>query len=282
MAGSPIHSGTNRWHPRLAVSTNCYHGYTLDQALDGIARAGFQGVEISAVVGWAEHLTPGAGRADLDALRAGLARRGLSLVSMSGHSDLTTPEGVAQFERALDTAAALGIKVVNTGIGGHEGGDEDEAAFLKSIPAVADYAASRGIVVALETHGSALASGRMGVDLIRRIGRENVRINYDTANVVFYGDVRPEDDLPAALPYLASVHLKDKRGGKGVWDFPALGEGEIDFGSVLETLRAGDYQGPLSLEIEFQGEPWPPLAEVDRAVRASYEHLQGLLGRLSG
>jgi hypothetical protein len=32
----------------------------------------------------------------------------------------------------------------------------------------------------------------------------------------------------------------------------------------------------LSVEIEFQGEPWPPLADVDAAMRRSYEHLTSL------
>ncbi len=278
MAGAT--NGSAGWSPTLAVSTNCYHDYTLEEALAGIERSGFRGVEIGAVVGWNEHLTPGASEAELDAFRAALRRHGLQLISMSGHSDLTTPEGVAQYKRALDTASALGISIVNTGIGGHEGGGEDVAAFLENVGAVADYAEARGVVVALETHGSGLASGHQGVELIRKIGRPNVRINYDTANVIFYGDVRPEEDIVEAIPLIANVHLKDARGGKGVWDFPALGEGKTDFARILRSLHDGGYRGPLSLEIEFQGLPWPPLAEVNRSVRASYEHLQGILEQI--
>jgi sugar phosphate isomerase/epimerase len=272
---------TRGWAPRTGVSTNCYHGYDLEAALSGIARSGFRGVEIAAVAGWTQHLTPGAADAEIDSLRESLGRHGLYLIGMSGHSDLTTPEGVGQFKRALDTAQKLGVTLVNTGIGGHEGGGEDEAAFLKLIPEVADYAAERGIVVALETHGSALATGQQGAGLVRRIGRENVRINYDTANVIFYGDTRPEDDIAAAIPYLACVHLKEARGGKGVWDFPALGEGKTDFARILRSLRDGGYAGPLSLEVEFQGEPWPPVGEVDRSVKASFEHLRRLLEGLA-
>ena len=49
------------------------------------------------------------------------------------------------------------------------------------------------------------------------------------------------------------MHLKDKRGGKGDWDFPAPGDGTIDFAGILGLLEAGGYDGPLSVEIEFQG-----------------------------
>ena len=43
-----------------------------------------------------------------------------------------------------------------------------------------------------------------------------------------------------------------------------------------EELEEEGYANPLSVEIEFQGEPWPPLKEVHRAMKASYETLKNL------
>ena len=43
--------------------TNSYHGFTLKQALEGISKAGFKNVELTAVRGWTEHLTSEIGRA---------------------------------------------------------------------------------------------------------------------------------------------------------------------------------------------------------------------------
>ncbi len=73
------------------------------------------------------------------------------------------------------------------------------------------------------------------------------------------------DDIVLAAPYLAHVHLKDKAGENQEWNFPGVGEGYIDFAAVLALLEGVGYTAPFSVEIEFQGEPWPPLAEVDRA-----------------
>ena len=84
------------------------------------------------------------------------------------------------------------------------------------------------------------------------------------------------DDLRATAPYLGHVHLKDTAGDKGDWNFPAVGEGYVDFSSILKLLEGEGYAGPFSVEIEFQGEPWPPLAEVDRAMKVSYETLSSL------
>jgi hypothetical protein len=40
------------------------------------------------------------------------------------------------------------------------------------------------------------------------------------------------------------------------------------------VLDAAGFNGPCSIEIEFQGEPWPPLAEVDRAMAESFRYVR--------
>lgn len=257
----------------LAGHTNSYHSYSFEEALEGIAAAGYKGVELSAVPGWTEHVdldTPP------DAVRRQLEQYGLTAVSLSGHSDLTTKEGLAHGIKAVNWAASYGIPIVNTAIGGHWSEEENEAAFMENIGELADAAKAAGVVVALEIHGEIMASGAATVPLMERIGREEIRVNYDTANCEFYGGVAAVDDIPAIAPYLAHCHLKDKVGGARVWNFPAPGEGHIDFGAVLAAFRAVGFDGPYSVEIEFEGEPWPPLEEVNRAMASAYRHLSGL------
>ena len=257
----------------LAGHTNSYHTYSFDEALAGIAEAGYRGVELSAVPGWTEHV-------DLDdapdAVRAKLGEYGLEAVSLSGHSDLTTKEGLAHGVKAVRWAGAYGLPVVNSAIGGHWSEEEDQGAFMENIGELADAARAAGVVVALEIHGDIMASGAVTLPLMEAIGRDEIRVNYDTANCEFYGDVAAADDIPPIAPYLAHVHLKDKSGGARVWDFPAPGEGHVDFERVLAVLRDAGYDGPYSVEVEFTGEPWPPLAEVTRAMGSAYRYLSGL------
>ena len=40
----------------IGVNSNCYHGYSIDEALEGIAAAGFHYVELTATKGWTEHV----------------------------------------------------------------------------------------------------------------------------------------------------------------------------------------------------------------------------------
>ncbi|HMG98703.1 MAG TPA: sugar phosphate isomerase/epimerase family protein, partial [Gaiellales bacterium] len=169
-----------------------------------------------------------------------------------------------------------GLSVMNTAVGGHQSADENEAAFLDNINELADAAEAAGVVVALEIHGDIMASGARTLPLLERIGHPRVKVAYDTGNCEFYGDVKAVDDIAGIVPHLANVHLKDHRGGKGVWDFPAPGDGTVDFGAILGLLEAGGYRGPLSVEIEFQGDPWPPLAEVNASMQRACAHLNAL------
>jgi L-ribulose-5-phosphate 3-epimerase len=257
----------------LAGHTNTYHTYSLEEALAGIADAGYRYVELSAVPGWTEHV-------DLDRPPAEVRRfvegYGLQTVSLSAHSDLTTREGLDHGIKAIRWAAEYGIPIVNTAVGGHQSADENENAFLANVGELADAAERAGVVVALEIHGDIMASSDVTIPLLERIGRDSIKVNYDTANVEYYSGKKAVDDLPKITPLLAHVHLKDTVGGKGVWNFGAIGSGSVDFARVLEILRQAGYEGPFSVELEFQGEPWPPLAEVNEAMRQSREHLNSL------
>jgi L-ribulose-5-phosphate 3-epimerase len=257
----------------LAGHTNSYHTYSHDEALEVIAAAGFEHVELSAVPGWTEHV-------DLDADKGELRRKldgyGLEPVSLSGHSDLTTPHGLEHGIKAVRWAADYGLPIMNSAVGGHQSADENESAFLQNIGELADAADAAGVVVALEIHGDIMASSDVTLPLIEKIGRDSVKVNYDTANVEFYSGDRAVDDLPKIVPHLAHVHLKETTGGKGNWNFPAIGDGHVDFARVLQVLREAGYSGPYSVEIEFTGEPWPSLDDVNAAMRRSYEHLSAL------
>src|SRR5512135_340300 len=171
----------------LAGHTNSYHTYGLDEALAGIVNAGFKYVELSAVQGWTEHVPLDVTEAQLAEIKAKLAHWGLTASALSGHSDLTTAEGVVVGKQAVDLCEKLGLRIMNTAIGGHYSEGENKAAFMGYIHDLASYAAKRGIDICLEVHGDIMASGALSVPLIKEIGCENVKINYDTANCVFYG-----------------------------------------------------------------------------------------------
>ena len=143
--------------------------------------------------------------------------------------------------RFLETSAAAGVGVT-------AGAD----ALVNLDPALAadvkPSAKDAGIRLCIETDSNLMPTAEVGLRLLERIGHAWIQINYDPGNVVYYAGVRPEEDIKAALGRIGHVHLKDKCGGKGVLDFPPLGEGELDIPGILHDLKASGFLGPPFFE----------------------------------
>jgi len=235
-------------------SSICFKPYSLEEALRGLAEAGFENVEIGAVKGFLEHLNPDA--PDVDGARRLLEEYGLRCVSMSGHAPLHEELGRRRLSNVLRAGAELGISVLNTFTGDAETQDERRA-FVVGARALADEAQAAGIRLCIETDSNLMPTGGAGVHLLDEIGHDWIRINYDPGNVVYYTGARPEEDVRLALGRIGHVHLKDKRGGKDVLDFPPLGEGDLDLASILRDLAASGFEGPVSMEIEYANYEYP-------------------------
>ena len=222
----------------LAGHTNSYHTYTLDEALEGIAKAGFKYVELSAVRGWTEHVPLEATAVDIAEIKAKLAHWGLTASALSGHSDLTTAAGLVDGKKAVDLCRPVrpehhehrGRRALQRGRGQERlHGQHPRACRLRG--------RTRGVTSPSRSTATSWRSGALSIPLIQEIDRPNVGINYDTANCVFYGNVQAVDDIGSLVPYLKHVHLKDTRGGYRDWDFPAVGEGKVDFSAFSKILE---------------------------------------------
>ncbi len=117
----------------IACPSNGYRGEPLVRVLEGIARAGFQYVELGAGPSRSpridvDSLTPG-GLADI---RRQLSSLGVMPISVAGHTDLAAPDGPELFKRRLGFAAAIGARIVNTGSGHTETAEEEGALRAKA------------------------------------------------------------------------------------------------------------------------------------------------------
>ena len=257
-------------------STICFKPYSLEEALRGVAAAGFENVEIGAVKGFLEHLDPDSlGADEIDGTRRLLERYGLRCVSMSGHAPLHQELGRARLRNVLRAGTELGIHVLNTFTGDAESEDERRR-FVEGAREFADEARSAGVRLCIETDSNLLPTAQAGLELLEAIGRDWIQINYDPGNVVYYAGARPEEDIKYGLGRIGHVHLKDKRGGKGVLDFPPLGEGEIDIPAILTDLEHSGFAGPMSMEIEFVDYEYPDWEACVDAARRGKAYWDGL------
>lgn len=277
---------------RFACGTLSYRQEPLSRALEGIALAGFPAVEIGCVCAYCEHVQPERMTgADIEALGRLVESYGLRIASIAGHIDLEFPlvgkgpdvaaEGCRRLRARIDLAGALGVPVVNTGLG-VAGPGESLDPLYRQLDDLLDIAAKRNVKIGLESHAGVTETAKASLDLCRRIGSPALGVNHDAGNVRFYAGIDPVADLAAVAgeigPYLIHVHIKDHRGAKGDWHFPPLGEGDIDLPALAAVYRQIGFHGPFSLEIEFKGpESTDPSPEIiDRGVARSFRFMQAL------
>jgi sugar phosphate isomerase/epimerase len=130
-----------------------------------------------------------------------------------------------------------------------------------------DHCANHGQFLHLET-GQETAEGLL--EFIKQVDRENLKINFDPANMILYGTGEPIEALQAVGKHVRSIHCKD-----GTWsDKPGdtwgaevpLGKGDVGMENYLRTLQEIGYEGPLTIEREIPQDPERQMAEIGQAI----------------
>lgn len=260
----------------IGVNSNCYHGYTIDEAIDGIREAGFHYIELTATKGWTEHVFPSQSFAELLRIKNRLEEAELIPFALSGHCNLMDKERRQDFISNIELASFFKCDYIVSSVGEAHLEDKTlvsnaEAAekIKEHIPLLQKY----NMKLVLETHGDH-ALGVVLKEIVDLIHSEWVSINYDTANVVFYADANIREDLSACIDQVGYLHLKDKSGKSDEWNFPALGTGHIDFPMIFDVLEQHHNMSPFSVEIEFTKAGAKNVQEVNQAVKTSSEFLK--------
>ena len=224
----------------IAVNSNCYHGFSIEEAIAGIKKAGFRYIELTATKGWTEHVFPDQSFARLLEVKDMLDEAGLIPFAMSGHTNLMDTERIGDFVRNIRLAHFFGCDYIVSSIG--EAHLEDKAVASNAVVAqhvrdLVPYLEEYDMTLVLETHGEH-GTGAILKEIVELVDSPRVLINYDTANAIFYGDVDVTKDFLASMDKIGYVHLKDKAAGRQEWNFPALGKGYIDFPALFDALDA--------------------------------------------
>jgi L-ribulose-5-phosphate 3-epimerase len=167
---------------------------------------------------------------------------------------------IQRTKRVSDFGRALGIPAVSCHIG-FIPSDPNEVLYkdLRDLTRdICDHCGKNGQNFVLETGQE---SADVLLTFIANVGRENLKVNFDPANMVMYGLGHPLHALEVLSPHVVSVHCKDARSpslGLGLLGSECvLGDGDVNLPAFLQTLRKVGYSGALCIERE----------EPDQAVR---------------
>ena len=157
-------------------------------------------------------------------------------------------EQIQYVKEWIDVSVKLGAPCLRVFAGRTpEGHSEAEARqwTIHGLQACAEYAARRGVLLALENHGGITSTADQVIDLITAVDSEWVAVNLDTGN--FRQD--PYGSLARIAPYSVTTHAKT--------EIPQEGGGKVeaDFSKIVSLLNAQNYRGYLSIEYEASEDP---------------------------
>lgn len=222
----------------IAARPGCY-GKFQSEAFRHLAEIGIKHVELGSPP-----------EKDWPAVKADLAKHGLSASSVGHGIDLSKPESVASFEHTARCAMAFGAKIIFLSV---KSGGRPLPDCYTELRGLGETARAHGATIALETHPDLVTNGDVGVATAKGTNHPYVKLNYDSANLYYYNEnIDGIPELKKFLPWLGAVHLKETDGKPKSWYFPGLHEGRgiVNFPEIFRLCHEAGFYGPFTLEIE--------------------------------
>jgi len=243
---------------KLACMSWIYCGYSFEQSLESIARAGYRYVSF----GLPHEDKPAFDdSAEGEALRIVrlLEKYGLEPVTLVSTDVLAPGLPIELAKRRMAFAQAIGVQeLLSLGTTSYRSFPDEPISdadmkpineeFAAKFREVGEEAGKLGLLITIKPHTGNTATASVIADTLRTIGSPYVKACYDPGNVRFYEGIEPSADFPLIAPQTASFIAKDHQGARAEVDFPIPGEGEVDFQTMFATLRETGFAGPVVLE----------------------------------
>ena len=276
----------------ISCLTNSYGRFGAQAAIEMVRDAGIEWIELpirttgsDSIFGDEPLLSDQATTDQLADLAGRLADHDVRLSSCNVTSgNPLDPDVLAVTLRKLDIAADLGVGLVVGGAGEADSDEDLQSLYgqlaettVRCTAQTARHAPTRGLTYCFETHPGICQDHGGMIDTMHELEHPSLRINFDTANILYYNQpINGEIALAKVCPWVSHMHLKDSHGEFHDWYFPALGHGgAVDFVRVLELTEVCGFEGPYSLEIEgIEGEGELTLETTHQRIVDSVEHLK--------
>ncbi len=155
--------------------------------------------------------------------------------------------------RVCEITAKLGVSMLMTHIGfvPHDKADPNHAKMVDRLKQVTDALGEKTITLLMETGQEPPDTL---VEFIGDVGRDNIRVNFDPANMILYGVGNPVEAMDVLKDHISHIHAKDAtwstNPGTDWGEEVVLGTGQADIPQVVAKLKSFGYQGPLVIERE--------------------------------
>lgn len=254
--------------PRVLASTTSHKAEPLLPVLDVFSRLDLRDIDLNL-----HHVIElGVG---LDDIQRAVADGGLRLWALSGgwcdffHSPPEVETTFRSVDRQVGIAATLGVETLRLFFGRLKY-DDYSASYRDIVCDNLRRLSDRhpGMRFVFENHDGASAHPEICADVLGRVARPNIRMNFDPINFERAG-VNSLEAAEIVRPFVGHVHLKGLEGG----EFCEFGVGDVDLRPVLRALVSGGYAGRFTVEYEGRADKTLRLFESVRRARKTLAEL---------
>lgn len=229
----------------IACGSLCFTRVAFEQACAQIAHLGFKAMDIAVMENWA-HFHPSQFVADVDvaiqSAKSALEKHGLTPVAFNASAGVSEPsQEFPRFQAICRFANALNVSVVCYSAPMEAAGLDRS---LRRYERLRDIAVEHNVTLAVEAHARTLLERvEAAVQFCEQIGE--LYLTLDPSHMV----AGPNQGQPfdALYPYVRHTHWRD---GGDRWERVQLpvGQGLVDFETVIEGLRDVGYDGAYAVE----------------------------------
>lgn len=260
---------SKRLHPRVAVSGLCFPSHSAAESIGVLADLGVTKTSMTS----AKLLESG-----VAAVRDACGEHGVEVVTTTAQVrfDLSAGADVEQqVQRAredIDRAAAVGASSIYTLTGPRVYDDwaANVDAYARLVGNVVDYAAERGLALAVEPTSwlyADLCFVHSFHDAIALASRAGMRVCLDLFHVWTEGELR--EDIKNHLDLIVHVQLSDmQRGARSLPCRAIPGDGDVPIRAMVQWLLEAGYEGAFDLELNGPG--IAELGDREAAARSAF------------
>ena len=261
---------------QLGYSTWGMPTVPIDVSIPHLAFLGFDGIELTVIQRFTTELST-LDSAERKRIAALLEEHNLALPAIAAHSNLMDAD-VESHKRnmrrlkggvdlAIDLAQGDNIAAVNTTTGGKPGEWDTKKDFLcERVGELVDYAAAKGVIIAMEPHiGAIIDTPAKVLELLEIIDSPYLKVNFDISHFDIVG-MSTEETVSALAAVSVHTHVKDQRGISPDFEFLIPGEGQFDYVDYLKAMQQHGYDGFITAEVSFMVQArkdYDPLAAAD-------------------
>ena len=189
-------------------------------------------------------------------------RRGLTISGTAIGNDFCVAPGEKRDRQLqecrdwIDYAATMGAPVIRIFAGKVPAGETEDVAIERCVEGInksLEYAATKGVILALENHGGITATPAQMLRIIEGVSDSPwFGVNFDSGN---FRTADPYGDLAKIAPYAVNAQIK-------VAIAPDGKKERADFARIISILRDAEYRGFVALEYEERESPFEQIPRL--------------------